>query len=192
MLQDMRGLFFIVQGQYKPKKEPVFYNPASESNQWCGGFDPEDPSTAKWYALFDWPTLTCHRASSDLDFVAQGVVDTIVKYKTRENFVTTLKGLTFGVSSRSSKALDEHLGHLYGEHFAALVKEMEDEAYTVLKDKDPVQRARRLVKRRVDTPIEYKEQRVSNTGVVECNTSSGTSNRGRRLVPKKRNITITE
>ena len=183
MTQDMRGLFFIVQGQYRHNLGPSFQNPVTESVNWCGGYDPTNPNTKKWFMLFDWATLTCHCAASDLDYVVGGVERVIIKYKTKERLVNTIKGMSFGVSSKSTKVLDEHLGQLYGQHFASLIKAAEDRAYAVVKEQDPAVRARKKLHRKVSAPVEMTTQRPQEVSVV-------TPAKKRGLRPKKRNTTI--
>lgn len=185
--EDMRGLFFIVQGQYRRNLEPVFQNPVSESVNWCGGYDPTSPSTEKWYMLFDWPTLTCHCASSDLDYVLGGVGRIITKYKTKERLITALKNLSFGVSSKSTKVLDEHLGHLYGHHFAALIREQEDLAYEQVREQDPIVKARKKLKRRVNTVVETTPP-PAQTQVLD---TSGTHKKRKGLKPVKRQVNVS-
>lgn len=182
LTDDMKGLFFVVKGQYKHHLEPQWRNPVTESVNWCGGYDPSSPSTAEWYMLFDWATLTCHRAGSDLDTVLGGVSASILKYRNKDTFVRTMRSMSFGVSSKSTKALDEHLGQLYGHHFAALVRAEEEKAYKVLRDQTPANLSRRLVRKREKTI-----EKVS-TQETPLSTPPAVLTPRRRLTPIRRNI----
>lgn len=183
MLEDLRGVFFILKGSYRHHLEPAWVNPVTETTNWCGGFNPSLSTTEEWYMLLDSLTLTCHRASSDLQRVLEGVDYTIKKYKTRAVFEKTMRSLEFGMTSKSTKALDEHLGHLYGHHFAALVREREDIAYTHLRENTPVAKARKL-KRRVVTPVSVSG--AEDTPPTTKTTPVAVVPKRKKFVPKKR------
>lgn len=148
MLQDLRGVFFIIKGQYKRNTPPRIFNVASGDYNWIGGYDPTSPSTNEWYQLMDNITFTCQRASSDLDQVVRGVYDLITKYKTKDTYLKVLRGLEYHTQSPNMVALDTEIYREYGDYFSALVKEQEDAAYKDLKDKDPVKKARMRFKKR--------------------------------------------
>ena len=68
MLEDLRGVFFIIKGQYRRGIAPSFFNTYTESEQWLGGYNPET-TTTEWYMLLDRLTWTVHYASSEYEKV---------------------------------------------------------------------------------------------------------------------------
>ena len=188
MIEDLRGVFFIIKGQYRKDLSPQWYNPVSESVNWCGGYDPSRPDTVEWYQLLDTLTYTVHRAGSDLDTVLQGVEHIITKYKSREGLERAIKSVSFGVSSKSVKALDGHLCELYGDFFAPLIREREERAYAYLKDHNPVVKARKL-KRRVVNVTQQEKTSVKTPTPSTSKLVSSIPRKKNKLVPKKRQLT---
>lgn len=189
MNEDLRGVFYILKGQYKHHLEPAWTNPVTETTNWCGGFDPSLSTTEEWYMLVDSLTLTCHRASSDLDLVVRGVEYTITKYKTREHFERVMRSLNFGVASKSTKALDEHLIHLYGHHFTALVKEQEDLAYKHLRENHPALKARKKLHRR-SAPVEMVNTTPATIPAPKGDGVNTTPRKKKALRPRHRKVQV--
>lgn len=78
---SMRGLFFIVKGQYSRGLEPSFVNKVSGDVNHIGGYDPYSKDTENWYMLMDKITFQCLACGSDLEKVVKGVYTAIMKRK---------------------------------------------------------------------------------------------------------------
>ena len=65
MKEDMRGLFFIVKGQYRKDNDP--------DGVCISGYDPNSPNTEEWYQVKDHITFHTFACGSDLNKVAHGV-----------------------------------------------------------------------------------------------------------------------
>ena len=127
---NLDGIFYIVRGQYK-RKEPKFFNSADQDYSYIGGYNPEDSENPEWYMLMDNISFRTHRTGNDLNFVAEGVKDLILKYKTKENLEKALSG----VSNKKSKIqhqMDLEIYKTYGDYFSDLVEEKEREALKIL------------------------------------------------------------
>ena len=55
MTEDMRGLFFIVKGQYRKGEGKKIVNDVSGDYMWLGGYDPtlKDTPSTRWYMCLD-------------------------------------------------------------------------------------------------------------------------------------------
>lgn len=169
----MRGLFFVVKGQYRKGVEPSFHNVARGDLSYIGGYDPTSPHTEEWYMVLDTKTYYCIACGGDLNKVLRGVYNTIKKSKgvaknyfkkvsqvTSDDYyeVTYLGRRPLTPEERTKKAVGrcprvspttryvyEKVYEVYGEHFRDLVEEMEDLAYTNLVEETPLKKNRKLV-----------------------------------------------
>lgn len=158
----MKGLFFIVKGQYTKGVEPSFINGATNDVSYAGGYDPERPDTSEWYMCLDKVTFQCIACGSNLDKVLKSVYTTIMKYKgnakryfkhvsdtTSDDYyeVHYLGRSSLTSEQRSKKAegrcprtsppmrcLYNAVYGWYGDFFSRQVKEMEDQAYSDLEE----------------------------------------------------------
>ena len=155
MTEDMRGLFVILKGQYRQKREPHFFNEVSEENNFIGGYDPEREDTEEWYMLYDTETLTCCGCSSDFEKVVKGVKTVILKYRTRERYIDTMRSLD-RPRSPIHECLMREIIHVYGDYFASEIEEQEDEAYEVLRQNTTQLRGKKKLKTRKHIEIEER------------------------------------
>lgn len=170
---NMRGLFFIMKGRYNKGLEPSFRNSVSNDTMYIGGYDPFNSRTENWYMLLDNKTFHCIACGSDLDKVLKGVYTVIKKHKgvakkyfkrvsdtTSDDYYEThylgLAPLT--PEQRASKAegkcprvspvmrcLYEKVFEEYGDFFSDEIKEMEDLAYSELREDKPVNKSKKLM-----------------------------------------------
>lgn len=172
MKEDMRGLFFIVKGQYK-KDGDSFKNPVTGEKMYIGGYDPESENTSEWYMVLDTKTFHCVSCGSTLKKVLDGVRSVIIRYKgesklyfrhvskvTSDDYYEThyLGHKELTPDKRAKKAqgrcprvspamrcLYEKLLEEYGDYFSEEVERMEDTAYETLKENTPLKKSKRLV-----------------------------------------------
>ena len=155
MSENMRGLFFIVKGQYTKGAEPSFNNDITGGVSYIGGFDPYSEDTAEWYMLLDSKTFNCVSCGRDIDKMLKGVYNTIKRYKgSAERYFKSLKEANYGKGTHQSPAmrcLYNAIYTYYGEYFSDEVSEMEDQAYKdleeVLRDSKPINKTRKIVKK---------------------------------------------
>lgn len=184
MKDDMRGLFFIVKGQYKKGVRPSFVNSVSGDVSYIGGYDPYNPNTENWYMLLDCKTFHCVACGCDLEKVLKSVHTVIVKSKgvgkryfkhvssiTSDDYyeVHYLGRRPLTPEQRAKKAegrcprvspimrcLYEHIYEEYGDFFSDEIKKMEDLAYKDLKESTPVNKSRKLVSKTKPKNVEVK------------------------------------
>lgn len=182
---SMRGLFFIVKGQYSRGLEPSFVNKVSGDVNHIGGYDPYSKDTENWYMLMDKITFQCLACGSDLEKVVKGVYTAIMKRKgsakkyfkhvsdtTSDDYYEThyLGHTPLNHDQRVKKAegrcprvspimreLYSAIYSEYGDFFNDLIEEQEDLAYNDLKEERPINKTRKLV----------SKNRVKNTPVME-------------------------
>lgn len=145
MTEDMRGLFFIVKGQYRKGEGKKVVNDVSGDYMWLGGYDPtlKDTPSTRWYMCLDRETYTVVCCSSSLEKVLGSVKHLITKHKTRGHYLHSLGDTkTPPITAELFRAIDNE----FGDYFRERVEEMEDLAYEVIKDNDPVLRARKRTK----------------------------------------------
>lgn len=188
MLEDMRGRLVILQGQYRHKCPPTFFNEVSGSDNCIGGYDPDREDTEEWFMLYDIETLTCHGCGSDYFKLLDNVFKVITKYPTRSKYMSMVRSLENNHVSPIHRRLMDEVINTYGDYFRDDIEEMEDKAYKWLSDNDPVKKARkksRLIKKTTSVVMEERK-----TPVVTSTTPKHTSGKKKGLVPKKRKTTI--
>ena len=164
--EDLRGVFFIVKGQYKHHTTPVFVNKATQSEQCLGGYNPTDPHTKEWYMVLDNIEFNCVACGGDFDTVKRGVYEAITTYKTKERYLLAQKRKQGNKVSAPMRCLYEHVYKEFGDYYEDTVEEQEDLAYNSGVFKTPLQRSRDI-KRKVgvgkikieekSTPVHKKE-----------------------------------
>ena len=170
MSENMRGLFFVVKGQYRKGVAPSFINRVTEDTMYIGGFDPYSEDTPEWYMVYDNKRFNCISCGSDFNKIVKGVYHIIKKYKGDVN-----KYLKFVDDNRQLYKASPIMIHLhekvyeeYGDFFSDEVAEMEDLAYEELKEERPINKTRKLMSKtkstgglvKTETP---KKQEVETT-----------------------------
>lgn len=182
MTEDMRGLFVIIKGQYRRKAEPSFFNRVSEEINHIGGYDPENEETSEWYMLYDRETLTCGCCSSSFEKVVGNVKRLILKYKTKERYIDTMRSLDT-TRSPIHECLMKEVINTYGDYFASEIEEQEDEAYEVLRNNTTQLRGKRKLKSRKHVEV---EERCEQQEVIEKKESAPTKKLN-KVTPKSEN-----
>lgn len=172
----MRGLFMIVKGTYTHDKGPTFFNPVTQSKNWLGGYNPEDPTTEDWWICVDRITFTCQAGGSDFNKVVGAVSRMIKKYKTLGNYLRVMEKINNeryydpktdsvlqnkGCSSMMVelyKEIDERWGYYYSEE----IEEQEDLAYEFLRENQPYKKAQKKMKKIGLSKVETKPEKVGN------------------------------
>ena len=196
---SMRGLFFIVKGQYRKGVAPSFVNDATGDVSYVGGYDPNRPDTENWYMCIDKVTYQCTSCGSDLDKVLKSVYNMIMKYKgsskkyfkhvsdtTSDDYYEThyLGRSPLTPDQRSKKAegrcprtsqpmrcLYNAVYEYYGDFFSEQVQEMEDQAYRDLEE--VIKQSRPINKTRKimkKTPVQKVEMETPKTPEKGVNT----------------------
>lgn len=186
MSDDMRGLFFIVKGQYKKGVAPSFVNSVTGDVQHIGGYNPYDDTTSEWFMLMDSKTFHCIACGSDLDKVLRSVYTAIVKHKgdakryfkyvssitsddyyethylgksplTHDQRVKKAEGRCPRVSP-TMRCLYEHIYAEYGDFFSEEIEKMEDLAYKELSGRKPINKTKKIMAKtkKVTTKVETK------------------------------------
>ena len=148
MSENMRGLFFVVKGQYKKGVAPSFVNKVTEDTMYLGGFDPYSEDTLEWYMVYDNKKYHCVSCGSDLSKVVKGVYHIIKKYKGDVNkyFKFVEENRQLYKASPIMIHLHEKVYEEYGDFFSDDVREM-DLAYEELKEERPIKKTRKLMKK---------------------------------------------
>ena len=180
MREDMRGLFFIVKGQYRKGVEPSFVNTVSEGVQYIGGFDPYSDDTEEWYKLMDCETFACHCCGGSLEKVLKGVYNVITSYK--GNAKAYFKAISEAPStSPLMKCLWEEVYNEFGHYYSDEVREMEDLAYSDIKEDNPFNKTRKLVSKN-KIKLGAVENTTKEEKVMETNTTP------KKITPMARKI----
>ena len=145
--EDLRGVFFIVKGQYKHHTTPVFVNKATQSEQCLGGYNPTDPHTKEWYMVLDNIEFNCVACGGDFDTVKRGVYEAITTYKTKERYLHAQKRKQGNKVSAPMRCLYEHVYKEFGDYYEDTVEEQEDLAYSSGVFKTPLQRSKDIQKK---------------------------------------------
>ena len=189
MLQDMRGLFFVIKGQYRKGVEPSFHNTARGDVSYIGGYDPTSPHTEEWYMVLDSKTYYCISCGGDLNRVLRGVYNTIRKCKgvakkyfrsvsqvTSDDYyeVTYLGRRPLTPEERMKKAVGkcprvspmmrcvyEKVYEEYGDHFRDLIEEVEDLAYKDIKEDTPLNKSRKIMSKHKKTLVIEPKKEVT-------------------------------
>ena len=133
MIEDLRGVFFIMKGQYRRGLSPTFFNTCLGVDQYLGGFNPESRDTTEWYMLVDTITWHTQCANSDYEVVLRAVEKMIKKYKTRKHFEHVMNGV-ISRNAKSVQELDRAVYEEWGDYFKEDIEEEEDLAYEYLRD----------------------------------------------------------
>ena len=195
MSDDMRGLFFIVKGQYRKGVAPSFVNKATNEVSYVGGYDPHNTNTEEWYMLLDIKTFNCISCGSDINKVLKAVYTVIKKYKgdakkyfryvsktTSDDYYEThyLGHAPLDRDKRMKKAegrcprvspamrcLYEQIYSEFGDYYEDEVKEMEDLAYSELKEENTFKKTKKLMaKTKMTTNLVETTPKAETLGVT--------------------------
>ena len=161
MKEDMRGVLFIVRGQYRRDYGEKFFNEVSESYHYIGGYDPSDSSNPEWYMLVEnltYHTLAC---GSDLEKVVRIARQYIQKYPTQERFrkmLNTLESKDSPVTKRIMEEVYKEFGHTYEDLIEGVVDTTYEEVQARIKGRlkkraDKVRKKNVLMNMASETPV---------------------------------------
>lgn len=184
-MSDLRGVLYIVRGGHRKDKEPRFFNEVSENYSWIGGYNPEDQTNQEWYMLYDNVLFMCQAASSDINVVLKAAERLITKYKTKERYIEVMKSLdAYHYQSRTMVRLEQEVYKHYGDYFRPEMEEVEERAYTFIRENNPVTKARRRFKSRVVTPTVVETPQVE-TPPPPAPATTPVRKKGVKLVRKR-------
>lgn len=184
MKEDMRGLFFVVKGQYK-----------KDNNVVCiSGYDPSDENTKEWYQVMDCKTFHSIACGTNFNKVLHSVYTYIKKYKgnaklyfkhvckvTSEDYYEVnylgkrpltseqISKKVVGRCPRVSPTMKTLYGAVYkayGDTYEEEIKDMEDLAYNDLKGDRPLRKTQKLVKKHSDKKMLMETPKTSMEEIV--------------------------
>lgn len=135
MKKDMKGLFFIIKGQYRRDR----------SGDDTIGYDPFNPETPEWYMLIDNKTFTCISCGGDLQKVLKSVYKVIKRHKGIANRYFKQVSECESKVSKTSQDIYMKVYREFGDYFEDQVSEMEDLAYEELKQEQSVFKSQKLL-----------------------------------------------
>ena len=184
--EDLRGVFFIIKGQYKHHSAPTFYNRETEEEQCLGGYNPEDKNTSEWYMVMDRKEYNCIACGSSLEKVKESIYIAIRKHKTLDRYREVLRKLPKSQKvSKPMRCLYEAVEETYGYYFEDEVREMEDKAYNSGVFKTPLQRTQEMKKRNTVTKLKKAtpKPKVGSKSATKGNTLK---KKGNTLRPRRK------
>lgn len=185
---SMRGLFFIMKGQYKKGVEPSVINNHTGDINYIGGFNPDNDTTEEWYMLVDRITFQCSVCGGDYNKVLKGVGSLIKRHKgSLKKYLKFISDTTsddtyevmylghppltpekrqrkaVGRCPRTSPTMrcfyQEVYNH-YGDYYSDDIKVEEEKVYEDLKGDTLLGHTKKLMKKKklLNTTIEKKEE----------------------------------
>lgn len=197
--ESLRGLFYIVKGDYK-KKGISFVNKVTGDVNYIGGYDPEDSETTEWYRVLDNITHHCICCGRDFDKCVDAITRMIKHFKTRKQYFKYVCRITsedyyethylgkppLTPEQRSkksegrcprvspiSKALEDEVYKVYGDYFRDIVEEAEDSAYRAIKADKPFNKGMKRHKKLPKPVSVQEEETVVETPQTQKPVSSG-------------------
>lgn len=178
--EDLRGVFFIVKGQYKRNSGRSFTNEVTKNTNYLGGYDPCGDDTKEWYMVLDNITFNCVWCGGDFNRAVQSIGNTIKKYKTKVRYLKTIEGSDErSLVSKPMRCLYEEVFNTYGDFYSEYIEEQEDLAYGDITFRTPLQRSKDIKKK------------TSVRKLVTQNTTKDTSDKEvtlKRKTTRKRTI----
>lgn len=154
MKEDLRGIFFIVKGQYR-KKDPIMVFKGNE--YYIGGYDPEDEETKEWYRVIDREAGICIHAGVSLEKALQAIRREILRSKNLRTYLKNMREYTR--NNTSTMFLDRCVDEEYGYYYRNKVELVEEEAYAFLRDNTSVKKAKRRFKK-IGEPMEFNDDQA--------------------------------
>lgn len=146
MKEDMRGLFSIIKGQYSNKTGEGFSNDINNTTMYIGGYDPYSPDTTEWYQAMDNVNFKCIGCGGDYNKVLRSVYNTIKHHKgSVKNYLKHTKNTP--ATPPITRSLYERVIKEYGAYFSDDILDMEDLAYSELREDTPLKKTKKLVKK---------------------------------------------
>lgn len=173
MSDTMRGLFFVMKGQYRKKEGVSYTNTISGEVMHLGGYNPSFPTTPQWYQVMDRNTFHTVACGSSLQQCMESLKNCIIRHKgdakrfyryvsnvTSEDYYEThyLGNPPLSPEERVKKAegrcprtsplmkdLYSQVLTLYGDYFSDQVECAEEEAYKYLKENTDVSKSRKVL-----------------------------------------------
>ena len=168
--EDLRGVFFIVKGQYKRNCGQSFINEATGDVNHIGGYDPSSGETSERYMVLDNITYNSVYCGGDFNGAVKSIGNVIKRYKTKARYLKELKERdTRSNVSKPMRCIYEAIYNTYGDFYSDYIEEQEDLAYGDITFKTPLQRTKDIKKKttvkRLVTPntTEKKDVEVSKT-----------------------------
>ena len=179
--EDLRGVFFIVKGQYKRNCGQSFVNSATGDVNYLGGYDPSSEETSEWYMVLDNITFNCVCCGGDFNKAVRSIGNAIKRYKTKARYLKELeKRDTRSKVSKPMRCLYQAIYDTYGDFYDEYIEEQEDLAYGDITFKTPLQRTKDIKKkttvRKLVTPTTTEKKDVEETKTI------------RRKAPLKRSL----
>ena len=179
--EDLRGVFFIVKGQYKRNCGQSFVNSATGDVNYLGGYDPSSEETSEWYMVLDNITFNCVCCGGDFNRAVRSIGNAIKRYKTKARYLKELeKRDTRSKVSKPMRCLYQAIYNTYGDFYDEYIEEQEDLAYGDITFKTPLQRTKDIKKkttvRKLVTPTTTEKKDVEETKTI------------RRKAPLKRSL----
>ena len=179
--EDLRGVFFILKGQYKRNCGQSFVNSATGDVNYLGGYDPSSEETSEWYMVLDNITFNCVCCGGDFNRAVRSIGNAIKRYKTKARYLKELeKRDTRSKVSKPMRCLYQAIYNTYGDFYDEYIEEQEDLAYGDITFKTPLQRTKDIKKkttvRKLVTPTTTEKKDVEETKTI------------RRKAPLKRSL----
>ena len=141
--EDLRGVFFIIKGQYKHHLSPTFINEVTGSEMCLGGYDPDQDTTPEWYMVVDRYNYHCIYCGVSLEGAKKSIVTAIRKYKTLGGYNKMLNRLDRSQAvSKPMRCLYKEIEKTFGDYYLEDIEDMEDQAYDSVVFKTPLQRSK--------------------------------------------------
>ena len=145
---DLKGMFFIVKGQYKNGVSPTFINSVTKGTQFLGGYSPDGEETVEHYMVLDNVIFNCICTSDNLETIKRGIQKAVCHYKTRERYLEEIGNCDRRSRvSKPMRCLYEEIYKTYGDYYEELVEEQVDIAYSSGSFKTPLQRSSDIKKK---------------------------------------------
>lgn len=159
--EDLRGLFYIVRGNYSQKEPKVACGDGTE--KYIGGYNPEGDK--EWYRVLDNEVFFCSYAGGDYDKALEVIEHQITHFKSRKKYFKWVSEVssedyyfthylgrapfnhdqylrrTEGRQPRVSfamKSMERAIYDMWGHYFDEDIEVIEDRAYDTIEEREKV------------------------------------------------------
>lgn len=179
--EDLRGVFFIVKGQYRRNCGQSFVNEATGDVNHLGGYDPTSEDTSEWYMVLDNITFNSVCCGGDFDKIVRSIGNVIKRYKTKARYLKELRERDVRSKvSNPMRCLHQAIYNTYGDFYSDYIEEQEDLAYGDAVFKTPLQRTKDIKKK-------TKVKKLATTAPLKKEVSKEPKTL-RRKAPLKRSL----